>query len=76
MKYNYKDYEAPLSDEMKEVEVAYKKYILNKEDKTLYDKLKETVYSLSLTIKMARSCGYLTATTLDEMNEYYWGLLL
>lgn len=76
MKYNYKDYEAPLSDKMKEVEVAYKKQILEKENKFLYDKLKEAVYLLSLTIKMARSCGYLTVTTLDEMNEYYWGLLL
>lgn len=60
MKYNYKDYEAPISNEMKEVEVAYKKYILEKENKVLYDKLKEAVYSLSLTIKMTCSCGYLT----------------
>ena len=60
MEYNYKDYEAPISNEMKEVEVAYKKYILEKENKVLYDKLKEAVYSLSLTIKMTRSCGYLT----------------
>jgi hypothetical protein len=76
MKYNYVDYEAPLSDEMKDVEIAYNTYCENKGDMKLYDKLKEAVYSLSLMIKMARSCGYLSPATLDEMNEYYWSLLL
>ena len=41
-----------------------------------YDKLKEAVYSLSLTLKMVRSGGYLTPVILDEMSVYYWGLLL
>lgn len=68
MKYNYKDYEAPLCDEMKDVEIAYKKYQEHKPDKKLYD---ETIYSLSLTLKMARSCGYLNPVTIEEMNDYY-----
>lgn len=73
MKYNYKDYEAPLCDEMKDVEIAYKKYQEHKPDKKLYDDLKETIYSLSLslTLKMARSCGYLNPVTIEEMNDYY-----
>lgn len=76
MKYNYKDYEAPLCDEMKDVEIAYKKYQEHKPDKKLYEELKEAIYSLSLTLKMARSCGYLNPVTIEEMNDYYWGLLL
>ena len=76
MKYDYSKYEPPLCDEMKEVEEAYKEYIANKEDRKKYDKLKEAVYSLSLTLKMARSGGYLTPAILDEMSVYYWGLLL
>ena len=65
MKYNFKDYEAPLCDEMKDVEIAYKKYQEHKPDKKLYDDLKKTIYSLSLTLKMARSCGYLNPVTID-----------
>lgn len=76
MKYNYKDYENPLSEEMHDVELAYKAYKASAKDRDLYDKLKEAIYSLSLTLKMARSCGYLSPVVIDEMNEYYWGLLL
>ena len=62
MKCNYKDYEASLCDEMKEVEIAYKKYQEHKLDKNLYDD--------------DRSCDYLNLVTIEEMSDYYCGLLL
>lgn len=71
MKYNYVDYEAPLSDEMKDVEIAYNTYCENEGDMKLYDKLKEAVYSLSLMIKMARSCGsYLHALFSEDKKKF------
>lgn len=61
---------------MKDVEDAYNKYKENKLNDDLYETLKETIYSLSLTLKMAKSCGYLNPVVIEEMNDYYWGLLL
>lgn len=76
MKYDYKEYESPLSDDMKDVEIAYRAYQNMQSSKELYDSLKETIYLLSLTLKMAKISGYLNTTTVEEMNDYYWGLLL
>lgn len=76
MKYDYKKYESPLSDDMKDVEIVYKKYLKDKNNNNSYEALKESVYLLSLTLKMAKSCGYLNPVTIEEMNDYYWGLLL
>lgn len=76
MKYDYKKYESPLSDDMKDVEIVYKKYLKDKNNNNSYEALKESVYLLSLTLKMANSCGYLNPVTIEEMNDYYWGLLL
>lgn len=52
MKYNYKDYKAPLCDEMKDVKIAYKKYQEHKPDKKLYDDV--------------RSCSYLNLVLLKK----------
>lgn len=76
MKYNYKDYETPLCDEMKDVEIAYKKYQEHKPDKKLYEEFKDAIYALSLDIKSARACNQLPPAELDEINSYYLGLLL
>lgn len=69
MKYNYKDYEAPLSDEMKKV-------ILDENNLKLYEEFKDAIYALSLDIKSARACNQLPPAELDEINSYYWDLLL
>ncbi len=76
MKYDYRDYDIPLCDGMKNVEKVYEKYIKDQDNKKLYDELKEAVYLMSLDIKSARVCGQLAPAILDEMKEYYWGLLL
>ena len=36
MKYDYKNYDFPLNDGMKDVLNIYKKYIINKDDEKLY----------------------------------------
>ena len=76
VKYNYRDYDIPLCDGMKNVEKVYEKYIKDQDNEKLYDELKEAVYLMSLDIKSARVCGQLAPAILDEMKEYYWGLLL
>ena len=66
MKYNYKDYKAPLCDEMKDVEIAYKKYQEHKPDKKLYDDV--------------RSCSYLNLVLLKKwmiiIGGYYYNYYL
>lgn len=76
MKYNPSDYDEPLKEEMEDVERAYMNYKEDEDNEELYWKLKEAVYSLSLVLKQARACRYLTPMVIDEMNEYYWSLLL
>ena len=41
MKYDYKKYESPLSDDMKDVEIVYKKYLKDKNNNNSYEALKE-----------------------------------
>ena len=76
MKYDYRNYKDYLSEEMQEVEEAYLKYKKDENNKDLYWNLKESIYNLFLAIKVARSCHYLTPNELDEMNKYYWELLI
>lgn len=76
MKYNYKDYEPILADDMKLVEIAYKKYKLDEDNEDLYYKLKEAIFNFSMSVKSARSCHYLSNEELDEMMKYFWELLL
>ena len=76
MKYNYKDYEVPLCDEMKKIEEVYSKYILDENNSKLYEEFKDAIYALSLDIKSARACNQLPPAELDEINSYYWDLLL
>ncbi len=76
MKYNYAEYPFPLCDGMKNVQEAYAKYKQNENDNNAYWALKEAIYGLSLDVKSARVCRQFPNDVLDEINEYYWGLLL
>ena len=48
----------------------------NPDDKNEYWKLKEAVYYVSLAIKEAKVTHRFPNDLLDEMKDYYWGLLL
>lgn len=63
MKYDYKNYDFPLNDGMKDVLDVYKKYIINK----------DAIYSLSLDIKSAKVCNQISPVEAEEMKEYYGG---
>lgn len=76
MKYNYAEYPFPLCDGMKNVQEAYAYYEKNQDDDMAYLKLKEAVWGLSLDVKSARVCRQFPNDVLDEISEYYWGLLL
>ena len=60
MKYDYKNYDFPLNDGMKDVLDIYKKYIINKDDEKLYDQLKDAIYYLSMDIKSASVCNQIS----------------
>lgn len=76
IKYDYKQYDFPISDGMKAVQDVYNKYILDEDNKKLYDQLKEAIYMLSLDIKSERVCGNISPADADDMKEYFWSLLL
>ena len=75
MKYNYKDFDGNLYDDMKECEKVYKEYLKNPDDNKEYWNLKIAVYNVSLAIK-DKAPHRFPNDLLDEMKEYYWGLLL
>lgn len=76
MKYNYKGFDGNLYDDMKNCEKIYNEYLKNPNDKDEYWRLKEAVYYVSLAIKEAKVSHRFPNDLLDEMKEYYWGLLL
>lgn len=76
MKYDYTKYKYPLCDSMKDVEAFYKKYLLDEDNKDLYEQLKEAIYALSLDIKSARVCNQISPVEAEDMKKYYWDLLL
>ncbi len=76
MKYNYKDFDENLYDDMKNCEKIYNEYLKNPNDKNEYWRLKETIYYVSLAIKEVKVSHRFPNDLLDEMKEYYWGLLL
>lgn len=76
MKFDYTNYKYPLCDSMKDVEAVYKKYLLDEDNKDLYEQLKEAIYALSLDIKSARVCNQISPVEAEDMKKYYWDLLL
>lgn len=76
MKYDYTNYKYPLCDSMKDVEVVYKKYLLDEDNADLYEQLKEVIYALSLDIKSAKVCNQISPSEAEDMKKYYWDLLL
>lgn len=76
MKYNYRDFDGNLYDEMKNCEKVYNDYLKNSDSNDEYWRLKIAVYNVSLAIKEAKVTHRFSNELLDEMKEYYWGLLL
>lgn len=76
MKYNPNDFDDRLKEEIENVDKVYAIYKQDEDDKIKYYYLKKAVYDLSLAIKTERVSGIISPALADEMNEYFWSLLL
>ena len=76
MKYNPKNYDIYLRDDMQKVEDAYEEYKVDENNKKKYFELKQAIYNLSLSIKSQTVSGWISPSDAEEMKEYFCGLLL
>ena len=76
MKYNPKNYDIYLRDDMQKVEDTYEEYKVDENNKKKYFELKQAIYNLSLSIKSQTVSGWISPSDAEEMKEYFWGLLL
>lgn len=76
MKYNPKNYDIYLRDDMQKVEDAYEAYKVDENNTKKYFELKQAIYNLSLSIKSQTVSGWISPSDAEKMKEYFWGLLL
>ena len=75
MKFDPKNYDIYLRDDMQKVEDAYEEYKADENNEKKYFELKQAIYNLSLSIKAQTVSGWISPSDAEEMKEYLSGNL-
>lgn len=74
--YDPKNYSYPLNEDMLLAYSLKEIFEQNPNDVFSKYKLKNAIYNVSLTLKAKRVTGELTPNVCDEIEDYFWGLIL
>lgn len=69
MKYDPKNYDIYLRDDMQKVEDAYEEYKADENNEKKYFELKQAIYNLSLSIKSQTVSGWISPSEAEDMKN-------